>query len=108
MKSNRCIIEQLEGRQLLSAAPAVGDSAPVVFSGTAVGAKGAVIDTLLMTVQRTANGFSDNVIMTDAGGNVTTLTLSMDAAGKFSDNSAGLTLTGRMNAAETEITGTGT
>jgi len=54
-----------------------------VFSGTAVKAGGAVIDKLLMTVQRTANGSATTSFLTDDGGNVTSLTLSMNAAGNF-------------------------
>lgn len=105
MISNRSMVEQLEGRQLLSATLTSGDSAPLVFQGTAVNGGGAVTDKLLMTVQRTADGFSDSVIITDDSGNVTSLGVSMNAAGKFSGTAADLTLAGRMNSAETKIAG---
>ncbi len=99
MTSNHCIVEQLEGRQLLSAAP-------IAFAGSAVSTTGAVQDTLLMTVQATGNGFTDKFILTDNSGNITVLNFSMKANGTFTDTQGVLTVAGKMDAGETAITGT--
>ena len=103
MKSNRCFFEQLEGRQLLSAAPTL---APLVFQGTAVNSSGIVVDKLQMTVQKTATGYSDKLIVTNNTGEVTVLTFSGNATGQFSDTQGYTAFAGRMNTADTAITGT--
>jgi hypothetical protein len=100
MTSNHCTVEQLEGRQLFSAAT------PLAFQGTAATYTGAQMDTLLMTVQQTSNGFTDKFVMTDNSGNIAVMNFSMKANGQFSYTQGVLTVTGKMNAGETEITGT--
>ena len=120
MKTNFTLIEQLEGRQLLSgtlpglvhvgaARPTVGTNAPMMFAGVAVDSQDEVMATLQMTVQKTATGFSDAAIVTDDGGNVADISLSLNAAGKFvyhGNVGGALTLSGALNAGHTAITGT--
>ena len=102
MKSNEFLMEPLEGRQLLSATP---DAGTLSFQGSANYANGALIDKLLVNLQPAATGFSGEVIMTNPAGDVSTDPLTMNSAGEFSKIGTGFTITGKMNAAETKITG---
>lgn len=101
MKTNRCLIEPLENRQLLSASP-------VFFQGTCVNNNGALMDKVVMSVTATSGGFSDYIVAMDMGDKIANTTVTMDATGVFSKTTIGtdnLTLAGKMNDAETSISG---
>jgi hypothetical protein len=110
MKSNGCVVEALEGRQFLSAAP-VGVASMLVFQGNAVTSAGGIADHLIMTVQKNGSGYTDEVFITTPQMKTTMLSLSMNPVKNFSyvkANAAGISLFGTMNASDTVITGTWT
>jgi hypothetical protein len=101
MKTDRCLVEPLENRQLLSASP-------VLFQGTCVNNIGGLMDKVVMSVTPSGSGFSDYIVVMDNGDKIANTTVTMDANGVFSKTTIGtdnLTLAGKMNAGETAVDG---
>ena len=102
MNSTAFLIEPLEARQMLSATP---DAGMLSFQGSANYANGTLIDKLLVNLQPVPTGFTGEVIMTNPAGDISTDPVTLNSAGEFSKIGTGFTITGKMNAAETKVTG---